>query len=138
MFCKQKMMDLINYIGLGIGLFFASLIVYSEQAEFNDFPAPISVGVSFALVLGVIIYYTFFRRWTGDRVITPLLFILFFQATAIRSAEYSAFTQAFTLTILFLAWSAYQQRSTLLASRPLLIIYALIALLSGAVVFESF
>jgi hypothetical protein len=134
----MELNNYIHYAGVGIGLLMAALIVYSEQAEFNDFPAPISVGISFALISGLVVYYTFFKRLLSDMIITPLLFILFFQATAIRSAEYSAFTQAFTLTILFLAWSAYQQRSEISVSRPLMIIYGLITLLSGVVVFESF
>lgn len=124
----------IQWVGVGVGLIASLLIVYSEQAEFNDFPLPGLVGLSYAICLGLVAYYSYLSRYSW---LPPLIFILFFQATAVRSGDYRAFIQAHVLTILFLGWSIYQQRQFLVNNKPLMVIYGISILSSLAIILYS-
>jgi hypothetical protein len=124
----------IQWFGVGVGLIISLLIVYSEQAEFNDFPLPGLVSLSYAICLGLVAYYSYLSLYSW---LPPLIFILFFQATAVRSGDYRAFTQAHVLTILFLGWLIYQQRHFLVNNKPLMVIYGVSILSSLAIILYS-
>jgi hypothetical protein len=101
--------DPLLLISTAVGLIVAILIVYSESAEFNDFPAPVLIGLAYASVILLTAYYCYVSQLSQ---VVPLVFILFFQATAVRARDYEAFVQAHTLSILFLALSISRQNVT--------------------------
>lgn len=122
----------VEYILPATGLVVALLAVLTEMQEFNDFPAQTSVALAYVLALFLTGYHIYKLDW---KPAFAFVFVLFFQTTAIRAADYQSFTQAHLLSILFIGLTIYNQK--IYTNRLLLIPYGFSLLLSLIVVLST-
>lgn len=75
------------------------LVIWGEEAEFEDFPGSIAIGTSLVFTYFLLI----FSAWNLQyRLLPPLLAISAFQLLAIKDGSYNAFLQSSALIGIFL------------------------------------